>query len=34
MMVEESLQGVFPGLFRGYFRRNLNSGVMTNLEEL
>ncbi len=32
--VEESLQGLFPKLFRGYFQRNLDSGVITNLEEL
>jgi uncharacterized membrane protein len=32
--VEESLQGVFPRLFRGYFQKNLDSGVVTNLEEL
>lgn len=32
--VEESLQGVFPRLFRSYFQRNLDSGVITNLEEL
>lgn len=32
--VEESLQGVFPRLFRGYFQKNLDAGVRTNLEEL
>jgi uncharacterized membrane protein len=32
--VEESLQGVLPWLFSGYFQRNLNTGVTTNLEEL
>ncbi len=32
--VEESLQGVFPKLFRGYFQMNLDSGVLTNLNEL
>jgi uncharacterized membrane protein len=32
--VEESLQGVFPRLFRSYFQKNLDSGVATNLEEL
>ncbi len=32
--VEESLQGVFPRLFRGYFQKNLDSGVVTNLKEL
>ena len=32
--VEESLQGVFPRLFRAYFQRNLDAGVLTNLTEL
>ena len=32
--VEESLQGVFPRLLGGYFQRNLDTGVKTNLEEL
>lgn len=32
--VEESLQGVFPRLFRGYLQKNLDAGVRTNLEEL
>ncbi|MDY0104448.1 MAG: SRPBCC family protein [Lentimicrobium sp.] len=32
--VEESLQGVFPRLFRKYFQRNLDAGVTTNLQEL
>lgn len=32
--VEESLQGVFPFLFRGYFQKNLDSGMVANLEEL
>lgn len=32
--VEESLQGVLPRLFRGYFQKNLDSGVVTNLKEL
>ena len=32
--VEESLEGVFPKLFRGYFQRNLDSGVLDNLKEL
>jgi len=32
--VEESLQGVFPRLFSGYFQKNLDSGIVTNLEEL
>ncbi len=34
VIVEESLQGVFPGLFSGYFQKNLDSGVLTNLMEL
>lgn len=32
--VEESLQGIFPKLFRGYFQKNLDTGVKKNLEEL
>jgi len=32
--VEESLQGVLPRLFSGYFQRNLDTGVIRNLEEL
>ena len=32
--VEESLQGAFPKLFSGYFQKNLDLGVLTNLEEL
>lgn len=32
--VEESLQGVFPKLFRSYFQNNLDRGVVTNLKEL
>lgn len=32
--VEESLQGVFPRLFAGYFQRNLDSGIIKNLKEL
>lgn len=32
--VEESLQGVFPRLFRKYFQANLDAGVKLNLEEL
>lgn len=32
--VEESLQGVFPILFRKYFQKNLDSGIKMNLEEL
>ncbi|MDX9883860.1 MAG: SRPBCC family protein [Prolixibacteraceae bacterium] len=32
--VEESLQGALPRLFRGYFQKKLDSGILTNLEEL
>jgi len=32
--VEESLRGLFPGLFRAYFQKNLDMGVITSLEEL
>lgn len=32
--VEESLQGVFPSLFKRYFQKNLDAGVVTNLSEL
>jgi len=32
--VEECLQGLFPRLFRKFFRRNLDAGMITNLEEL
>ncbi|MBW7838547.1 MAG: SRPBCC family protein [Chitinophagaceae bacterium] len=32
--VEESLQGIFPKLLSKYFQKNLNSGVIKNLEEL
>lgn len=32
--VEESLQGIFPGLFSGYFQKNLDEGVVRNLKEL
>ncbi|ASV29883.1 hypothetical protein CJ263_06415 [Maribacter cobaltidurans] len=32
--VEESLQGVFPNLFTGYFQKNLDKGVQKNLMEL
>lgn len=34
VQVEESLQGVLPGLFRRYFQNNLDAGVKNNLEEL
>ncbi|GJM27725.1 MAG: hypothetical protein DHS20C17_03600 [Cyclobacteriaceae bacterium] len=32
--VEESLQGVFPKLFKGYFQKNLDNGVKKNLVDL
>lgn len=32
--VEESLQGLFPRLFRTYFQKNLDMGIQKNLEEL
>lgn len=32
--VEESLQGVFPRMFKGYFQRNLDKGVNQNLMDL
>ena len=34
VIVEESLQGVFPKLFKKYFQKNLDKGVLTNLMEL
>jgi len=34
VIVEESLQGVFPRLFKRYFQKNLDKGVITNLSEL
>jgi len=34
VIVEESLQGVFPKLFKKYFQNNLDKGVLTNLMEL
>lgn len=34
VIVEESLQGVFPKLFKKYFQDNLEKGVLTNLMEL
>jgi uncharacterized membrane protein len=34
VIVEESLHGVFPNLFKKYFQRNLEKGVLTNLMEL
>jgi uncharacterized membrane protein len=34
VIVEESLQGVFPRLFSGYFQKNLDKGILTNLMEL
>lgn len=32
--VEESLQGIFPRMFKGYFQRNLDNGVSQNLMDL
>lgn len=32
--VEESLQGFLPKLFRKYFQKNLEAGILTNLKEL
>jgi uncharacterized membrane protein len=32
--VEESLQGILPKLFTGFFQKNLDSGVVKNLNEL
>lgn len=34
VLVEESLQGVFPKLFKKYFQNNLDNGVLTSLMEL
>ncbi len=34
VMVEESLQGVLPKLFRKYFQKNLQNGMLKNLKEL
>jgi uncharacterized membrane protein len=34
VIVEESLQGIFPKLFKKYFQNNLDKGVLTNLIEL
>lgn len=34
IVVEESLQGVFPMLFKKYFQKNLDSGILKNLSEL
>jgi uncharacterized protein YndB with AHSA1/START domain len=34
VFVEESLQGVFPTLFKGYFQKNLDKGVQKNLTDL
>lgn len=34
VVVEESLQGVLPKLFKSYFQKNLDNGVLTNLMEL
>ncbi len=32
--VEESLQGIFPRLFKNYFNENLDKGVQKNIQEL
>lgn len=32
--VEESLEGLLPGLFGKYFQQNLDKGILTNLNEL
>lgn len=32
--VEESLQGVFPRILKGYFQKNLDKGVRQNLMDL
>lgn len=32
--VEESLEGVFPKLFKSYFQRKLDMGIRLNLEDL
>lgn len=34
LKVEESLEGIFPTLFKGYFQRNLDKGIQLNLEDL
>jgi uncharacterized protein YndB with AHSA1/START domain len=34
LKVEESLQGVLPGLLKNYFQKNLDRGIKQNLEEL
>lgn len=34
VQVEESLQGVFPRMFKRYFQRNLDNGVNQNLMDL
>ncbi|MCX7985831.1 MAG: SRPBCC family protein [Bacteroidales bacterium] len=34
VVVEESLQGIFPQLFKKYFQKNLDNGVLKNLQEL
>ncbi|GJM35844.1 MAG: hypothetical protein DHS20C18_48450 [Saprospiraceae bacterium] len=34
LKVEESLQGVFPKFFSGYFQKNLDIGVQKNLQDL
>ena len=32
--IEESLQGVFPSVFKGYFQKNLDAGILKSLKEL
>jgi hypothetical protein len=32
--VRESLQGVFPSIFKNYFQKNLDAGILNNLDEL
>lgn len=32
--VEESLEGIFPKLFKGYFQKNLDNGIQKNLRDL
>jgi hypothetical protein len=32
--VEESLQGIFPKIFKNYFQKQLDKGIQLNLEDL
>lgn len=34
VIVEESLQGIFPKIFKNYFQKNLDKGILTNLMDL